>query len=129
MKYRLFLILAFIIFPATIFAQVSSDSIKEQILDKTPSSISTPVIQAIQKTEAFRKEHITTFSSKKDELSNEIRKIEKLTPEERNKEWLVYLYFFAVSASKFLFESQLLFYAVILVLVAVVARFIYSKIF
>jgi hypothetical protein len=129
MKYRVFTFFLILVFPLTIFAQVNSNSIKDQILDKTPEWLSKPVIKTVEKTELFRKEYINTFSSKKEEISNEIRKIEKLTPEERNKEWLVYLYFFIISAAKFLFESQLLFYAVILVLIAVISRFIYSKIF
>ncbi len=129
MKYKFTIIFFILLSPSIMFAQISSDSLQKQMLDKTPRWLSGPVIQVVEKIELFRKEHIKNFSEKKEELSNNIRKIEKLTPEERSKEWFVYLYFFAVSLSKFIFESQLLFYAIILVLIAVIARVIYTKVF
>lgn len=118
------------------FDSLSVSGIGKLIADKTPGIIAQPVSFATNKIEQFRTGTNSFFQDKKDQTKNEITQFDKKDTSKNDKTPVnpilkpfkyIELFFFSVLA--FIFDNQLIFYSIFVILVFFILRYIWNIFF
>lgn len=111
------------------------NNIPNLITNNTPDFVAKPMVLGAQTVEEFRNNIGTATESKKKSLSNEIKVLDKKTPSDKKtsndsiiKPWK-YLQYFFMSFLSFILNTKIVFYSILAILVFLLLRFIWRKIF
>lgn len=109
------------------------EDIKENINKYIPDSISEPISSTIETAENFRIMTNDSSIQKKDSLKNEINLLKENTNEDKKeniiKKPLKYIELFLYSLAQFIFNSKILFYGILILIIFSIFRFIFNKFF
>ncbi len=127
-----------------VFAQAGTEAeagsqitnISNIIKEKTPEFISKPIIWLANKIETFRQGYSETLKTKKESLKKEITAVNETNQKpsitetkSRIEKPIRYILLFLVSLLLDIFSSQLLFYVCLTILVFLMLRFVWLRIF
>jgi hypothetical protein len=115
----------------------SSDvnSVMNLIQEKTPAFISKPIIATTDALENFRETNGEKTETKKEEAKTELETIKQtqaeqpVTERSKTEKPMKYLELFVLQIASFIFNNQYVFYTVLFILVFLVLRYIWLKIF
>ena len=111
------------------------DSVKNFITEKTPSFIAKPIISTTDFLENFRQNTSEKTEVKRDEAKQELEDIKKIETEsetgekQTSQKIFKYIEVAVLQIVLFIFSNQFVFYTVLFILVFLVLRYIWLKIF
>lgn len=122
------LFLMLVIFPsALIHAETNVNAVQDKILAVTPEWVSKPIITTIERLEEFREKNIVLAKEKKQEFNQEVALLN--TSKFETQKFFAYAKLFLMTILTLILEQKVLFYGLLLILVATIFRFIWRKIF